>query len=124
MSVKSILFTIFVCLIVSLGIFLLIIFNIDPDKSDLLVTSTFFASIGMTITALFTLIIYFLRVRLSNNELVYSVLPVSIRQSALIALAVVGILAMQTIRLLNWWIGGIIVVVMIMVELFFRARTA
>ncbi|OGD67986.1 hypothetical protein A3F08_03560 [Candidatus Berkelbacteria bacterium RIFCSPHIGHO2_12_FULL_36_9] len=122
MPIKSLLFTVFVGFIVCLGIFLLILFNVDPFRSDLITIGAYFGSLYLCLLCLFALIGYYTRVQLTNREVIYSHFSVSLRQSALISLSIVLILIMQTMRVLNWWVAGIIILIVFMMEMFFRVR--
>lgn len=122
MNLKSYLFAIFVGILVALGIWLLIFFNIDPFKADFITIGAFFASLFLWLWGLLALLGFYLKVWLGNKEVIYANLPIALRQTALISLIIVGLLIFQTLRVLTWWVGGILVLVILLLELFFRAR--
>ena len=123
MTHKLYIFGFFLAFVISLGIWLLILFNIDPYKADFISIASFFASFLLMLTSFLTLIGYYFRYYQGNKEVVYNILPISFRQAFLISFAIVGLLFLSSIGVLTWWIGGIWVLLVLITELFFRART-
>lgn len=123
MNIKFYLFGIFLGFIFTLGVWILMLFNIDPFQADFLIIATFFATLFLWLWCVSTLIGYYLRVWSGNNEVVFSNLPIASRQGILLALIIVGLLILSTINILTWWIGAIWVLVISFMELFFRTRS-
>lgn len=123
MNHKTYIFIIFSSSILSLGIWLMILLNYDPFSSDLITRGAFFASLFLWIWGLFTLIVFNIKIWIGNKEVIYSHLSVTLRQASFFSLTIIGLLIFQTLRVLNWWVGGILVLVILLTELFFRTRT-
>ena len=123
MSIKLYLFYIFIGFILSLGVWLLILFNIDPYKTDFISISAFFASLLIWIFCLFSLLIYYFKIWYTNKEVIYTILPISLRQGFLISLVIVGLSILGSLNILNWWIAGLWALVILITELFFKTRT-
>ena len=123
-SLKVYIFSLCVGFVLALGVWILILFNIDPYKADFMSIASFYASAFLWLFCLASLVGYYLRLWQCNKEVVYANLPIAMRQGALIGIAVTGLLILQSLRVLNWWIAGIWIVVVLVVELFFKARTA
>lgn len=123
MNIRVYLFSLIAGFIITLGIWLLILFTLNPLNSDFLIIAAFFASFALAIFCLSSLIGYYARVYIGNKEVVYSHLSISLRQGVLISLIVSGILILQTLKVLNWWIAGIWILILLLVELYFRTRT-
>lgn len=100
----------------------LIIFNTDPNSSGRGVILIFFISLFIGLTGFFALVGFFLRLWLSKNEVIYFHLSPSIRQGILISLCVVILLALQTLRLVNIWTAGLLVLAILSLEFFFRTK--
>lgn len=124
MSIKSLLFSTFTGFIITLGIWLLVIFNTDPFKADAITIGTFYVSLFLSITCILGLIGYYLRIQITNKEVVYAHYPIAMRQASIIAFLAISLLAFQSLKILTWWVGGILAIVLLMVELFFNARKA
>lgn len=122
MKLKTYLFAIFSITLLSLGVWLLIFFNVDRDVADFITISAFFGSLFLWLAGFLTLIIFYLRVWFSNKEVVFSNLPISIRHAILIALIIVGLLALNALQVLTWWDAGMYLVVVVLLELFFRSK--
>lgn len=122
MKIKTYLFTLFCITLLSLGVFLTILFNFDPTSADFITKSAFFASIFILTTGLLTFSNFYIRIWATNKEVIFSHLPISIRHSVLISLVFVGLMILSSLKVLTWWDAGMFIVVIIMLELFFRTR--
>ena len=122
MNFRVYLFSIIVGFVLSLGVWILILLNIDPYKADFISISAFYLSMLAWIACLLSTIIYYLKVGFGNKEILYSNLPTSFRQGILVSLAISGLLFFQSIQVLTWWIAGIWVMIMLITELFFKTR--
>jgi hypothetical protein len=122
MKLKSSLFFIFVLTLISLGVFLMILFNIDPNNADIFTISTFFISVFMFISGFLTFILFYLKNWFNNNEVIYTHLPIAIRQSVLISSAIIGILVFKSLDIFTVWDITIFLVIIILIELFFRSK--
>lgn len=111
-------FSTFVAL-VALG---LVVFYVNPFRDGILGQTLFYISLFFSITGAATLFLFWLRRRFANNETVYLNVGVSFRQGMLVALAVSLMFLLQSFRLLVWWDGGLIVVGVLLVELWFLSK--
>ena len=84
--------------------------------------AAFYGSLFFGLVGTLTLIGYYGRVLASRGEVIYANIGVSFRQAVLIAFAVVALLILQSFRLLTWWDGGLLVVAIMLLELYFRAK--
>ncbi|EKD56262.1 MAG: hypothetical protein ACD_58C00242G0001 [uncultured bacterium] len=123
MKLKTYLFVIFSMTLLSLGIWLMILFNIDPDSADLITKSAFFSSMFLWLMGIMIFIIFYLRIWVSNKEVIYNNLPIALRHAIFISLVITGLLALNSSNLLNWWDAGMFIVVITMLELLFRQKT-
>ena len=122
MKLKKYLFSIFTLTLISLGIWLLIIFNQSSKEADLITYGAFFSSLLIFLSGFLSLVLFYVRYNFSNKELVLSLIPIAIRQSVLISLAIVSILLFQSLKVLTWWDTFLLIIVIILVELFFKTR--
>lgn len=107
------------CTLVALVALGLVVRYINPTKDGILGQTLFYISLFFSVTGMATLFLFWLRRNLSNNEAVYTNVGVSFRQGALIALAVSALMILQSLRLLVWWDGGLVLTAILLIELWF-----
>lgn len=122
MTIKKQLFGIFTGTLLALGIFLAIFFNSDPYTADIFTKTAFFTSLFLFISGFFTFSGFYLRVYFSNREIIYNNLPIAFRQAVLLAFLLTGLLVLKSLQILSIWDAIIFVVVVILIELYFRSR--
>lgn len=122
MKTKIYLFILFCITLFSLGFFILILFNTNPYQEDILTISAFFASLFIFIAGLLTLIGFYTRVKMSNNEIFYSNFKPSLRQALLISFAMVGVLILNSLDVLTWWDAIMFILSIILLELYFQNK--
>lgn len=123
MNLKATLFCIFSLLLFSLGAWIIMLFNIDPYKTDILTHLAFLSSLFLWLSCLITLLEYRFRLTVSNRELIYAHLPIALRHGLQISCAVTMLLAFQLMRVLNLFDAVLILAVILTSELYFNART-
>jgi len=105
--------------LVALG---LVVYYVNPFRDGVLGQTLFYISLFFSITGAATLFLFWLRRKFANNETVYLNVGVSFRQGMLVALAVSLMFLLQSLRLLVWWDGGLIVAGVLLVELWFLSK--
>ncbi len=116
------LFSIFGISLLAFGSFLTIVFYSEPNLKDQLQIIGFFASTFLWLSGILTLIIFYLRVSLSNREVLYAQLPISIRQAGLVSAGLVGLLAMRTVRVLGLSEAIILVIIVVLLEFLSQSK--
>lgn len=104
----------------TLAAWLLVLFYFDPTTAGTAGIVLFFVSFAATLIGVLILLLYYLRYRFIPAP---TTLGVSVRQAALLGMAVSGILLLQALDKLNWWNGAAIVVVGLVVESFYSVNT-
>lgn len=122
MILRLYLFSLYSALILSAGLVAFIIINVNPFESPFWMLLIFYAAVFLLVTSFFSLLGFYLKVRVSNREVIFAHLMPTLRQSMIVALAVTGLLFFQQIRVLNWWVAILFVLAVAMLELFFRAK--
>lgn len=123
MNLKSTLFGIFSLTLFSLGAWFVMLFNIDPTKTDILTHLAFLASLFLWLSGIITFIEYIVRLRINNKELLYTPLSTAIRHGLQISLTVVTLLSLQLLKVLNVFDAVLILAIILTSELYFKART-
>lgn len=99
-----------------MGVWFLIVSNTNPYETDTFTHVAFFASLFLFLSGFLTMMIYYLRVWRSNYESVFTPLGVATRDGALLASLVVGMLALQTVRVLSWWTAALLILAALIIE--------
>jgi hypothetical protein len=123
MTLKSYLWGIRIGTILSLLAFVLVLFNVDPQTTGISGQLIFYISSFLVLSGVFVLFFSWSRLKWSNeNESASVLLALSFRQGILLAILCVAILAMQSLRILTWWDGLLVLAGILLVELYFLAR--
>ena len=122
MALRLYLFSLFSAMLISIGLFLILLSNVNPFAAPAWILVLFYLTIFISITSLLSIITFYVKVWLSNREVIYRHLLPTLRQSTLVALAVVILLFLKRLDVLNWWIVCLFIVSLILIELFFRSK--
>ncbi len=122
MKLKQSLFSLFTITLLSFGGWLTILFNTDPLDADTLIFVALYASLFLFIMGVASFIGFGIRILLSNREILYAFFGPSVRQGTLIALALTGLLFLQSLRVLSAIDAGAFLLAIGLIELFFRAK--
>lgn len=122
MTIKSYLWGMRIGAILTLAAWLLVVYNIDPEKSGVAGKLLFYGSLLFFLSAAFILLFTWLRRKASSGEIIFSHLSASFRQGILLSLLAIIILLLQSARVLIWWDGLLVVAGMFLIELYFLNR--
>lgn len=122
MVLRIFLFSLYLIFFISTGLVASILFNINPFESPFWILTIFYFTFFLFWSAFFALIGFYLKVWATNREVIFAHLVPTLRQSMLVGLTFTGLLFLQQLRVLNWWVGTLFVLAMIMIELFFRSK--
>jgi hypothetical protein len=99
----------------------LTVVNTNPGQGGQTAFLSFYLSLFFALLGSLTLIGYFVRRTLVRNELKYTLIRLAFRQGMLSAILIVGLLLLQSARLLSWWDAWLLFVVVILLELYLRS---
>ena len=122
MVLRLYLFSLYATLFLSAGLAAFLIFNANPFESPFWILTLFYLTVFLFLASLFSLIFFYLKVWATNREVIFSHLLPTLRQSMLMSSAITGLLFLQQLRVLNWWVGVLLVLAVAMIELFFRSK--
>ena len=122
MTIRSYLWGMRFCSLVALAALVSVVYFVNPTSDAVLGQTLFYISLFFSITGIATLFLFWLRRTFSKNKEVQENVGVSFRQGALVAISVCALLILQSFRLLVWWVGGMIVVMILLIELWFLSR--
>ena len=122
MGLRIFLFGLYSTMVVSLGLCLLLIFNVNPFQAPFWIISILYLTLFLFFMAVFGVLGFYLKVWATNREVIFGHLMPTLRQAAIISLIIVGLLFLQQVRVLNWWVAVLFIVSIGLLELFFRSR--
>ena len=122
MKTRSYLFALFCITLFSLGFSVFMIFNTNPYGSDVLTISMFFLSLFIFLTGILTLLGFYFRVKISNNEVFYANFYPAIRQAGLLSFVIIGLLVLNSLKVLTWWDAIMFALAILLLELYFQNK--
>lgn len=122
MKHKTTLFGIFSLTLFSLGVWIVIFFNINPTKADKIIYIAFLASLFLWVSGIITFIEYLTRIKIAKTELTHLSLNTATRHAVMIAFTLTLLLGLQFLHILNIIDAIIIIVIISTTELYFKGR--
>ncbi|MEI7891396.1 MAG: hypothetical protein WCI36_05545 [bacterium] len=123
MTLKSYLWGIRISSAISLAALILVIVQVDPEKTGLGGQLLFFGSTLLFLSGIFVLFFTWLRgLTVDGQENIFEYIGISFRQGILIAILFCLLLVFQQYRILTWWDGALIVAGVLLAELYFLTR--
>ena len=120
MNKKAFTTAMFTGLFIFLPLLAFSIFYLNP-KMGVMAVTTMLLSLFFTILCLVALIGYIVRMRTSNNELLYIAQKTSLRQGFLFAIYIISILGLASIKLLTWWDALLLALSLALFEIYFSS---
>lgn len=100
----------------------LVINYVDPEKSGIVGKVLFYLIFFFFLSSFFNLFLLWIRKRALGKEAVSLNISLSFRQGALLAIFVAGLMVLQSMSLLIWWDGLLLLAGVFLVELYFLSR--
>lgn len=122
MVLRLYLFGLYSAMLLSLGLWLLLLFNVNPFSAPTWIIIVFYLTFFLFLVGVFAIIGFYIKIWASNREIIFSHLAPTLRQSAIIAFLIIGLIFLTQVKALNWWVAILFIVAVIMLELFFRSR--
>jgi hypothetical protein len=122
MGIKLYLFGLYSIMILSLGLFLLLLSNVNPFQAPVWIIALTYLTLFCFLNCLFAIIGFYLKVWISNREVIFAHLMPALRQSALISFLFIGSIFLVQVKSFNWWIASLFIISVGMLELFFRYK--
>lgn len=122
MTLKSYIWGMRLVALFSFGALGAVINYVDPEKSGIVGKVLFYLILSFFLSSFFNLFLLWIRKRALGKEAVSLNIGLSFRQGALLAIFVVGLLVLQSMRLLIWWDGLLLLSGIFLVELYFLSK--
>ena len=123
MTLKSYLWGIKISTAISFAAWVLVIIQIDPEKTGAAGLALFFVSAMLFLSGMFVLLFTWMKKAVGGDEeIALTEIGISFRQGILIAILACLLLALQQFRILTWWDGALTVAGILLLELYFLTR--
>lgn len=100
-----------------------IVYLVDPTSSGKIGVGLFYLVIFFSLSGIFNLSLLGLRRHFIGDELAAENVGISFRQGLLLALFIIGILVLQSYRMLVWWDAVLVFGGAFLIEVFFLSRS-
>lgn len=119
---KRNLFFLFFITIFAILSLILCINNYNPYKINLIQFIYFYSSFFVAVAGISSIVIFYLRIVIQKKETIYIHFWPALRQGLIISLGLSIILILKGLRLLDWWVGIPIIIIILLLELFFQTK--
>lgn len=120
---KKNLFFLFSLTIFAIASTIISIFNYNPYVSSTSVFINFYSSFCLALAGIVAIFIYFIKIYFHKDKNIYGYFWPSIRQAIFFSLGITIILLFRGLRILDWWVGGPLLIAVVLLELFFQTIT-
>lgn len=122
MTFKQFLTSILACTIIGWGIWIVILFTVDPLFAGGMEYVLFYLSFFLGVSGTYTLLSLLVRRRTHPEDLLLRQVAVSARQAVLLGLFLSFVSFLSAHNLLTWWSILGLLVLLVIIEIFFETR--
>ncbi len=120
---KKSLFFLFAIIMVTMATLVVVLNNYNPYQSGYLIYFLFYFSLFLILSGVISIIIFYSKIYIFKNSLLYTLFKPSLRQGVIISLGLVALLLLQGLKVLDFWVGIPLVIVIVLIELFFQTKS-
>lgn len=113
---------IFIAAIFGWSSWIVVISKLSPFLSPMFALSFFYASLFIALTSTLALLGYYIRIWINKNEVYAFHINIALRQGTLISIMICLSLLFQRMRVLTWWDGLLLLMLLVLIELYFMGR--
>jgi len=96
------------------------ILSLNPKMGASAIT-TLLVSLFFFLLCIVSLFGFLIRVRKSNNELMFEAIKTSLRQGFLVGLYAIAVLGLAGVKLLTWWDALLLALSLVLFEIYFKS---
>ena len=122
MKLKSYIWGMRLVILFSLIAWALVVNFVDPEKSGVAGKLLFYVILFFVLGSFFNLLLLWIRKKILGVDGAALNVVLSFRQGMLLAIFAVGLLLLQSIRVLIWWDGLLLLTGIFLIELYFLSR--
>ncbi|PIP26751.1 MAG: hypothetical protein CO140_04750 [Candidatus Moranbacteria bacterium CG_4_9_14_3_um_filter_40_7] len=119
MTLRFYLWVVKIVTLFSFSALILVIYFIDPEKTGRAGKIIFYLVLFFALSGLLNLILTKLRKIWGGEKAVILNISLSSRQSVLLSVILIGLLILQSSRILVWWTGLLLIAGVFLIELYF-----
>jgi len=123
MTLKAYIWGIRFVTLLSFVAFIFVVNYVDPDSAGLAGKLLFYLSLFFALSGAFNLLLLRLRRKSVNIETAHSNVGLSFRQGILLSCFAIGLLILQSFRVLIWWDGLLLLAGIFIIELYFVSKS-
>lgn len=123
MTIKAYTWGIRFITILSLAAFVFVVKFIDPLLTGVIGKALFYLSLFFVLSGIFNLFLLRLRRKSVDTENAAANIGLSFRQGILLACFAIGLLILQSLRMLVWWDGLLLLAGIFLIEFYFVSRS-
>jgi len=95
---------------------------VNPETAGIIGKILFYVVLFFALSGVLNLFLLWLRRKITTPENAFANVGLSFRQGTLLALFAIGLLIMQSLRVLVWWDGLLLLAGIFLVELYFLSK--
>ncbi|MDD2565822.1 MAG: hypothetical protein PHZ26_01755 [Candidatus Gracilibacteria bacterium] len=122
-TIKAYLLTLFIIFLTSLLSMILLFYYMDPESNLSVAIATITTASFLSLSSLFTLVIYFFKRIYYRGEMFISNLNSSLRQGILLAGYILGVITFYSVGVYNLKTAILLLISLIFIELIFQSMT-
>lgn len=107
--------------LISIIIFLVVLLRVDPFTSGISALIFFLIMLFFCLAGFLTFPGYYLRMIINKDKTPLNNFNVSLRQSILVSVGIIGLLILKSMESLAWWDGLLLIASLVFLEMFFRS---
>lgn len=121
MALGTYLWTIRLEALLTFLMFVMVVLAVDPETSGALGKALFYGSLFFWLSGVYALFLAWIR-RMRRREGAPMSMGTSLRQGVLLGIFTVALLGMQSVKVLVWWDGLLVLAIFLLAELFFLLK--
>lgn len=122
MTLKSYIWGMRIVTLFSIAGFVIVVRQADPETSGPIGKVLFYTILFFALSGVLNLMLLWLRRKMTTRETAFENVGLSLRQSMLLSFLAIGLLIMQSFRVLVWWDGLLLLAGIFLVELYFLSK--
>ncbi len=100
-----------------------VLIYVNPEETGAGGKAIFYLTLGLFLGGFLNMFLLLLRRKMIGNDVAIENAGLSFRQGFLLSILVIGLLILQSFRMLVWWDGLLAVAAVFLVELYFLSRS-
>ena len=108
--------------LISVAALAFVVFYVDPDVSGVFGKVIFYLVLFFSASGILNLFLIYFRQKLMGGDMALSTIGLSFRQSILLSFLILGLMILQSFRMLVWWDGLLLAGGIFLIELYFLSR--